>query len=120
MSAWTDYQVALFLSTPALPASPYLALHYANPSLGGLGAAEFSGGSYARQAMTLSAVNGRAVYNTNAMLFTGLLASTVAFLGIWDASAAGNLRGYISVLPTVPVVGGGQFPVNVGDVALTF
>jgi hypothetical protein len=118
MSSWTDYQVTQFFA--ALPASPYLGLHYANPSLGGLGMAEFSGGSYARQVLTLSAVNSRAVYNTNAILFTGLLASTVAFLGVWDAASAGNLRAYIGVLPTVPVVGGGQFPVNVGDLALVF
>lgn len=117
-SAWTDYQVTQFIAT--LPSSPYLGLHYSNPGLGGIGGAEFSGGSYVRQALTLSALNGRSVYNTNAMLFTGLLASTVAWLGIWDAAAAGNLRAYIQVLPTVPIIGGGQFPVNAGDLALVF
>lgn len=117
-SAWTDYQVSQFVAS--LPGTPFLGLHYSNPGLGGIGGAEFSGGSYARQAMTLSALNSRSVYNTNAMLFTGLLASTVAWLGIWDAAAAGQMRAYIQVLPTVPIIGGGQFPVNVGDVALVW
>ena len=117
-SAWTDYQVAQFIAS--LPASPYLGLHYSNPGLGGIGGAEFSGGSYVRQALVLSALSGRSVYNTNAMLFTGLLASTVNFLGIWDDAAAGNLRAYIQVLPGVAILGGGQFPVNVGDLALVF
>lgn len=118
MSSWTDYQVAQFFAS--LPSSPYLGLHYANPALGGLGMAELTGGSYARQVLSLSAVNSRAVYNTNAILFTGLAATQVAYLGIWDAVTAGNLRAYIAVLPAATVVGGGQFPVNVGDLALTF
>ena len=118
MSSFTDYQVAQFFAS--LPGTPYLAMHYANPALGGLGAAEFSGGSYTRHALPLSAVNSRAVYNTTPVLFTGLSASTLAFLGIWDASSGGNLRAYIAVLPTVAISSGGQFPVGVGDIALTF
>lgn len=117
-SAWTDYQVAQFVAS--LPASPYLGLHYSNPGLGGIGGAEFSDGSYVRQELVLSALNARSVYNTNAILFTGLLAATVAYLGVWDAAVAGNLRAYIQVLPGVPIIGGGQFPVNVGDLALVF
>src|SRR5690349_8678293 len=110
MSAWTDYQVAEFFAS--LPATKYLGLHYSNPALGGLGQAEFSGGSYVRQEIVMSEVNSRAIYNTAPVLFTGLLASTVAFLGLWDAVSGGNLRAYIGVLPTAEVIGGGQFPVN--------
>lgn len=116
--SYTDHQVGLFFAT--LPSSAFLSLHYANPALGGLGAAEFTGGSYVRQPLSLSVVSQRAIHNTNAILFTGLPASTVAYLGIWDAVAAGILRAYIPVLPTAAVVSGGQFPVSVGDLALTF
>lgn len=117
---WSDFQVAKFLATPALPAQMYLALHYTNPAMGGLGSGEVSGGSYLRQALTMSAMSNRAIYNTAAVLFTNLPGVTVAYLGIWDAASGGNLIGYIQVLPTITVQAGGQFPVNAGDVALAF
>lgn len=118
MSSWSDYQVNQFFAS--LPASPYLALHYANPALGGLGNAEVTGGAYTRQALPLSAPQARAVYNTSPALFTGLTSLTVSWLGIWDALSGGNLRAQIQVLPAIAVSNGGQFPVNVGDIALVF
>lgn len=116
--SFTDYQVGLFFAT--LPSGLYLGLHYSNPALGGVGSAEFSGGTYVRQALSLSAMASRAAYNTNPMQFSGLLASAVAYLGVWDAPAVGVLRAYVSVLPNAQVSAGGTFAVNVGDLALTF
>lgn len=118
MSSWSDFQVTQFFAT--LPASPYLGLHYANPALGGFGLAEVTGGSYARQALPLSAPQARAVYNTSPALFTGLSSISVSWLGIWDALSGGNLVAQIQVLPAIAVSNGGQFPVNVGDIALVF
>lgn len=118
-SAWTDAQVADFFAT--LPASPYLSCHVTNPSLGGLGAGEVTGGGYVRQALTLSSVASRSVHNANAIEFISMPAVTVTYLGIYDAPTAGVLRAYIQVPGTgITLTAGGQLPINVGDLALTF
>lgn len=114
---WTDTTVNGWLN---FGASLYLGLHYGNPALGGLGSAEVSGGSYARQNITLATPQARATYNTVGCVFQGMPAVTVQYLGLWDAAGSGNLVAYIAVTPNVAVAAGGTFSVNPGDVAFTF
>jgi hypothetical protein len=116
--SWSDLQVTEFFGD--LPNPLYLSLHYYNPAMGGVGSAEFSGGSYLRQSLTFSAPSNRSIYNTNPVTFNNLLASQLAYLGLWDAATAGNLVATIPVLPVLTINSGGNFPVNVGDVVLSF
>lgn len=69
-------------------AQTYISLHTGNP--GETGASEVAGGSYARQAGSFGAAAAGAVSNDAALLFTGMPASTITYVGVWDALAAGN------------------------------
>ena len=54
------------------------------------GTTETTGGSYARQAVTLGAPAAGICTSTNAQTFSGMPATTVANIGIYDALTAGN------------------------------
>jgi hypothetical protein len=71
------------------PTTVYVSLHSGRP--GDTGANEISGGSYARQSVTLTAASGGASDNSSAVSFTNMPAVTVVAFGLWDASSAGNL-----------------------------
>lgn len=70
------------------PATLYASLHTADP--GETGANEVTGGSYARQTITLSAASSGTTSNSGAISFTGMPACTVTHAALWDASTAGN------------------------------
>jgi len=73
------------------PTTVYLSLHTADPGL--TGANEVTGGSYARQALALTAAASSHTDNSGQINFTGMpaiAAPGVLFAGIWDASSAGN------------------------------
>jgi hypothetical protein len=73
--------------------TPFLALYTSNPGPTNTGA-EASGGSYARQAITLSAASGAATSNTNEIVFTGLPGATITHWGIFNASTSGDFLAY--------------------------
>ena len=72
------------------PSNHYVSLHTADP--GETGVSEVTGGSYARQAATFSAaVNpGGTIATSAALVFASMPATTVTYVGVWDASTAGN------------------------------
>lgn len=72
--------------TPA--AIVYVSLHTGDPGL--VGSNEVAGGSYVRQAVTLTAGSSKATASSAALNFTGMPAAVVTHVGIWDASTAGN------------------------------
>jgi len=72
-------------------ATVYASLHTADPGL--TGASEVTGGSYARQAVTLTAAASSSTNNSAQLSFTSMpavAAPGVIYGGIWDASSAGN------------------------------
>lgn len=72
-------------------ATLYASLHNGNPGI--TGANEVTGGSYARQAVTLGTPASSAVSNSAALNFTSMptiAAPGLTHVGLWDASTAGN------------------------------
>lgn len=72
----------------------HASLHSAFP--GSAGANEISGGSpaYARKAVTFAAPSGKSRAQTGSAAFDVPAATTVRFVGFWDALTAGNCLGY--------------------------
>jgi hypothetical protein len=85
------------------PATVYVSLHTADPGL--TGANEVTGGSYARQALTLSAGSAGSTSNTNLLQFNSMPATTVRGIGLWDASSGGNFLGGAPTSATQPNAG---------------
>jgi len=71
------------------PTATYISLHTADP--GDTGTSEVTGGSYARVAATFgSAAAAKAIASTTDVLFTGMPAVTVTYVGIWSAVSGGT------------------------------
>lgn len=101
------------------PATVYVSLHTGDP--GSTGASEATGGSYARQSVSLDAASNKASQNGGALSFTGMSAATITHVGLWDASANGNflIGGALTAQKTTNAGDTFQFPVGDLDVALT-
>jgi hypothetical protein len=101
-----------------LQAPTFLAMHSDDPTALGSASSEFIGGGYFRQAITFAASAARAKVSLNAQVFTGLLAGSVGWLGVWTAISGGNLC-YVIVFDTpILIVDSGQFRCAAGDIAL--
>lgn len=107
----------LGISAYSAPATIYVSLHTAAPSLT-TGDNEVTGGSYARQAAAWEwdAVDVRGELN-GAITFAGMPAVTVTHLGLWDASTAGNFLGRVAAAASKTVDAGDA--IAVADNALT-
>lgn len=97
----------------------YVSLHTGDP--GATGASEVTGGSYARQQVTLSSASGKASANTGALTFTVMPAATITHVGIWTLVSGGAFEiGGALVAPKTTNAGDTfQLPVGDLDVALT-
>jgi hypothetical protein len=75
-------------------ATVYASLHTANP--GATGTNEVTGGSpaYARKLLTFNAPATGSMALTSSVTFDVPAGTTVAYVGLWDASTAGNFLGY--------------------------
>lgn len=120
MSAATDYLenkiIDHLLRNQAYspPATVYVALFTTATDDAG-GGTEVAGGSYARQAITLSAASGGTTSNTGALTFTNMPAATVTHAALMDASSAGNMLVH-GALSVPKVVGAGDsLVIAIGD-----
>lgn len=88
-------------TTPVAGTGWYLALN--TTSGGQTGANEASGGSYVREAISLSVTSGIAT-STNAQNFTSMPSTTIDYMSLWTASTSGTygLGGQLSSSLTVP------------------
>lgn len=95
----------------------YASLHTASP--GDTGTNEVTGGSpaYARVAVTFNAASGGAIDSSNAPAFDVPASTTVAYVGFWDASTAGNFLGYSDVTDEV-FAGQGTYTLSDADLDL--
>lgn len=116
--SFTDYQVHLWLAD--LLAGKYLALHFDSPIHAGAYASEISGDGYVRAQVDFTAPSNRAVWNTNTIKFSGLPASTLTYLGGWDARNSGNLLWSIELPTPARVLHGGGYTVLPNELALSF
>ena len=98
------------------PSTVYLALFTAAPSDAG-GGTEVSGGSYARQAVTLSAASGGASSNSADITFPQATADwgTVTHCALMDAASGGNMLMWTALDASKTVNNGDTFKISAGD-----
>lgn len=102
------------------PATVYLALYTSDPTDADSGT-EVSGNAYARQAITFGAPSNGVTTNTAAIEFPQATGSwgTVAYIGIRDASTAGNLLYHTPLDASKTIATGDVFRVAIGSLSVT-
>lgn len=85
------------------------------------GGTEVSGGSYARQAVTLSAASGGASSNSADITFPQATADwgTITHLALYDAATGGNMLMHTPLDASKTVNNGDTFKINSGDLDVT-
>lgn len=107
-------------TTYTAPTTVYLALYTSDPTDADTGT-EVSGGSYARQSITFGAPSNGVTTNSADITFPTATGSwgTVGWIGIRDASTAGNLL-YHSPLDASKTIGTGDiFKIGAGNLSVT-
>ena len=98
-------------------ATPYISLHTADP--GGTGAAECTGGSYARQLGSFGAAATGAASNDANVDFVSMPACTVTYMGVWTAVTVGTWL-WGGILTASKVVNAGDtFRFAIGNLTLS-
>lgn len=102
------------------PANVYLALYTTDPTDADSGT-EVSGNAYARQAITFGAPSDGVTTNSAAIEFPQATGSwgTVAYVGIRDASSAGNLLFHTPLDASKTIATGDVFRVAAGSLSVT-
>ena len=102
------------------PSAVYLALYTADPTDADSGT-EVSGTSYARQAITFGAPSNGVTTNSAAIEFpqAGGSWGTVAYIGIRDASTAGNLLYHSPLDASKTIATGDVFRIAAGSLSVT-
>ena len=100
------------------PATVYVALFTADNGLeGGTITGEVSGGSYARQAVTLSAASDGESSNSADITFPTATADwgTITHVALMDAATSGNVLMHSALDASKTVNNGDTFKINAGD-----
>jgi hypothetical protein len=102
------------------PATVYLALYTSDPTDADSGT-EVSGNAYVRQSITFGAPSNGVSTNTAAIEFPQATGSwgTVAYVGIRDASTAGNLLFHTALDASKTIATGDVFRVAIGSLSVT-
>lgn len=102
------------------PAVVYMGLYTSDPTDANTGT-EVSGGSYARVAVTMGAPSNGVSTNTAAIEFpqAGGSWGTVAYVGIRDASTAGNLLYHTPLDASKTIATGDVFRIAAGSLSVT-
>lgn len=114
----TNYLANFVLNFVFIPNGHWAALHNADPTTAGLATTEIQGGSYARQQVTWAPSNTRTTANSNALVWRNLPATTVAWIGFWDAQTGGTCVYSFGIAAQV-ISSGGSFTIPVNDLAVT-
>lgn len=107
-------------TTYTAPTTVYLALYTTNPTDADTGT-EVSGGSYARQSITMSAPSNGVSTNSAAIEFPQASGSwgTVAYVGIRDALTTGNLLYHTALDVSKTIDTGDIFKIASGSLSVT-
>lgn len=100
------------------PTTVYAALYTTDPGEDNSGT-EATGGSYARQVVTFGAHSNGSVDNTGAVEFADMPAGTFPYIGILDASTAGNLLYYGELTDSITITAGSSIIFADGDIIVT-
>lgn len=103
-----------------MPATVRLALYTSDPTDADSGT-EVTGGSYARQPLTVSAASGGATANDADIEFPVATANwgTITHVGIRDAGSGGNLLWHGALAASKAIDSGDQFKIAAGDLDVT-
>lgn len=107
-------------TTYTSPATVYLALYTSDPTDADAGT-EVSGNAYARQSITFGAPSNGVSTNSAAIEFPQATGSwgTVAYIGILDASTAGNLLFHTPLDASKTIATGDVFRMAIGSLSVT-
>lgn len=102
------------------PTTVYLALYTSDPTDADTGT-EVTGNGYARQSITFGAPSNGVSTNSAAIEFPQATGSwgTVAYIGIRDASTAGNLLYHTALDASKTIATGDVFKVAIGSLSVT-
>ena len=102
------------------PATVYVALSTTTITAGG-SITEVTGGSYARQAVTLSAPSSGTTANSANVTFPTATASwgTITDIGIYDASTGGNLLYFTPLTTSKTISSGDIFQISTGNLTVS-
>ena len=102
------------------PATVYVGLYTTDPTDANTGT-EVSGGSYARTAVTFAAPSNGVTTNNAAVEFPQATGSwgTVGWIGILDASTAGNLLYHTPLDASKTIASGDIFKIATGSLSVT-
>jgi len=102
------------------PATVYLALYTSDPTDADTGT-EVSGNAYERQSITFGSPSNGVSTNTAAIEFPQATGSwgTVSYIGIRDASTAGNLLYHTALDASKTIATGDVFRVAIGSLSVT-
>ena len=102
------------------PTTVYVGLYTTDPTDADTGT-EVSGGSYARQSVTFGAPSNGVSTNSADITFPTATGSwgTVAYVGIRDASTAGNLLYYAPLTTSKVIDTGDIFKITTGNLSVT-
>lgn len=112
-------QWALTTGSPTRPTEWFVGLFTAAPGEAG-GGTEVSGGSYARQAVTLS-VSGNLATNAAAVEWPTATADwgTITHVAVFDASTSGNMLVYAALTTSKTISTGDVLRIPLGDLDIT-
>jgi hypothetical protein len=107
-------------TTYTAPTTTYLALYTSDPTDADTGT-EVSGGSYARQSITMAAPSNGVSTNSAAIEFPQCTADwgTVAYVGIRDALTSGNLLYHTPLDTSKTIANGDIFKITAGNLSVT-
>lgn len=96
----------------------YLALHTDNPGVSEY-ASELFGGGYTRQSFVFTEPIAKTVRNAQTITFSGLPATSVTYLGWWDAAVRGSMLMWVQVSPRILVAAGTSLPFEPNSIAVS-
>lgn len=111
-----DFILGLTATAPTTPLK--VALVTANGSDTAAGT-EVTGGSYARQDLSVGAASGGATSNSADLVFTGMPAATVVGVEIWDSAGTPVRLWYGALAASRTVSAGDELRVPAGDLDLS-
>jgi hypothetical protein len=107
------------VGSPTRPTTPLkVALVTANGSDSAAGT-EVTGGSYARQSLSVAAAVSGATSNSADVVFTGMPAATVVGVEIWDSAGSPVRLWYGALASSRTVVAGDEVRLTAGSLALS-
>ena len=104
------------------PSTIYLSLHTADPGEDASGGSEIStvGSAYVRKSASFS-VSGNTATTSAAVEWDQATSNwgTISHVGVWDASASGNMMAYSSLTESQTVNSGDVIRINSGQLTIT-